>query len=106
MIFSVRFSDEEYMSLQNFMNENNINNKSKAFRKALEIANKEQDNNSFLKNVDDKLNRIIYNETIIKKLLEQFFANTGFSINSNPKNDKTLQDFYEKNYSRKNNFLG
>ena len=54
MIFSVRFSDEEYMSLQNFMNENNINNKSKAFRKALEIANKEQDNNSFLKNVDDK----------------------------------------------------
>ena len=26
MIFSVRFSDEEYMSLQNFMNENNINN--------------------------------------------------------------------------------
>lgn len=106
MIFSVRFSDEEYMSLQNFMNENNINNKSKAFRKALEIANKEQDNNSFLKNVDDKLNRIIYNEIIIKKLLEQFFANTGFSINLNPKNDKTLQDFYEKNYSRKNNFLG
>ena len=106
MIFSVRFSDEEYMSLQNFMNENNINNKSKAFRKALEIANKEQDNNSFLKNVDDKLNRIIYNEIIIEKLLEQFFATTGFSINSNPRNDKTLQDFYEKNYSRKNNFLG
>ena len=47
-----------------------------------------------------------WDETIIKKLLEQFFANTGFSINSNPKNDKTLQDFYEKNYSRKNNFLG
>ena len=56
-----------------------------------------------LKDMDSKLNRIIYRENIQKKLLEQFYANMVFKKNYDVKTDESLNKFYQENniYSNK-----
>ena len=56
-----------------------------------------------LKDMDSKLNRIIYRENIQKKLLEQFYANMVFKKNYDVKTDESLIKFYQDNdyYSNK-----
>ena len=56
-----------------------------------------------LKDIDSKLNRIIYRENIQKKLLEQFYANMVFKKNYDVKTDESLNRFYQENniYSNK-----
>ncbi len=50
-----------------------------------------------LKDIDSKLNRLLYRENIQKKLLEQFYANMQFPIDKDVKTEKGLARFYENN---------
>lgn len=88
------------------MKSNNIKNVSSAIRESLNRIYRITDNDEFIFEINTKLNRLVHNQFITKKLLEQFFVNEGFKDNLDLKSDSCLSDFYEKNNSYKNNFLG
>jgi len=85
------------------MKENKIKTKAEAIRKCLKTAVSIEAKYDMLKDMDSKLNRIIYRETIQKKLLEQFYVNMVFKKNYDVKTDENLNKFYQENniYSNK-----
>ncbi len=103
MKFSVALNEKESILLLNYMKENNIKSKAEAIRKCLRTAVSIEAKYDMLKDIDSKLNRIIYRENIQKKLLEQFYANMEFPVDKDIKTEPGLVRFYEKNnfYSNK-----
>ena len=103
MKFSVLLSSKESVLLLNYMKENKIKTKAEAIRKCLKTAVSIEAKYDMLKDMDSKLNRIIYRENIQKKLLEQFYANMVFKKNYDVKTDESLNKFYQDNnyYSNK-----
>ena len=76
MKFSVALNEKESILLLDYMKENNIKSKAEAIRKCLRTAVSIEAKYDMLKDIDSKLNRIIYRENIQKKLLEQFYASS------------------------------
>lgn len=103
MKFSVILNEKESILLLDYMKENNIKSKAEAIRKCLKTAVSAEAKYDMLKDIDSKLNRIIYRENIQKKLLEQFYANMEFPVDKYVKIESCLVRFYEKNnfYSNK-----
>ena len=103
MKFSVLLNEDESILLKNYMKENKIKSKAEAIRKCLKTAVNMESKYDMLKDMNSKLNRIIYRENIQKKLLEQFFANMVFRKNYDVKTDESLNKFYQENniYSNK-----
>ena len=103
MKFSVLLSAKESVLLLDYMKENKIKTKVEAIRKCLKTAISIEAKYDLLKDMDSKLNRIIYRENIQKKLLEQFYANMVFRKNYDVKTDESLNKFYQENniYSNK-----
>ena len=97
MEFGIRFNEKEYQMLMNIMEKYKIKTKGQAIKKCIEFMTNYDNNNDMLLEMNDKLNRIIYRDTLTKKLLEQFFSNMGFVENVDTENDKCLYDFYSKN---------
>lgn len=67
-----------------------------AIRKCLRNAVSIESKYDMLKDIDSKLNRILYGENIQKKLLEQFYANMEFPVDKDVKTEPGLVRFYEK----------
>lgn len=105
-VVTTKLSAKDSENLEKFMKENKCKNKSSAIRECINIASCKQELNTSIYDIITKLNKIIHNENILKKLLEQFFANNGFVENYDIKKDQCLKDFYENNNTYKNNFLG
>ena len=103
MKFSVLLNEKESVLLKNYMKENKIKSRAEAIRKCLKTVVNMESKYDMLKDMDSKLNRIIYRENIQKKLLEQFFANMVFRKNYDIKTDESLNKFYPDNdyYSNK-----
>ncbi len=103
MKFSVALNEKESILLSDYMKENKIKSKAEAIRKCLKTAVSIEAKYDLLKDMDSKLNRIIYRENIQKKLLEQFYANMVFKKNYDVKTDESLIKFYQDNdyYSNK-----
>ena len=103
MKISVLLNEDESILLKNYMKENKIKSKAEAIRKCLKTAVNMESKYDMSKDMDSKLNRIIYRENIQKKLLEQFFANMVFRKNYDIKTDESLNKFYPDNdyYSNK-----
>lgn len=103
MKFSVILNEKESVLLLDYMKENKIKSKAEAIRKCLRTAVSIESKYDMLKDIDSKLNRIIYRENIQKKLLEQFYANMEFPVDKDIKTEPGLVRFYEKNnfYSSK-----
>ena len=97
MKFSVALNEKESILLLDYMKENNIKSKAEAIRKCLKTAVSVEAKYDMLKDIDSKLNRIIYRENIQKKLLEQFYANMEFPVDKDVKTEKGLQRFYQNN---------
>lgn len=97
MKFSVALNEKESILLLDYMKENNIKSKAEAIRKCLKTAVSVEAKYDMLKDIDSKLNRIIYRENIQKKLLEQFYANMEFPVDKDVKIEKGLQRFYQNN---------
>ena len=70
MKISVLLNEDESILLKNYMKENKIKSKAEAIRKCLKIAVSIETKYDMLKDIDSKLNRIIYRENIQKKLLK------------------------------------
>lgn len=95
MKFSVLLNEKESILLLNYMKENKIKSKVEAIRKCLKTAVSMESKYDMLKDMDSKLNRIIYRENIQKKLLEQLYANMVFRKNYDVKADESLNKFYQ-----------
>ncbi len=105
MKFSVLLNEDESILLKNYMKENKIKSKAEAIRKCLKTAVNMESKYDMLKDMDSKLNKIIYRENIQKKLLEQFFANMVFRKNYDVKTDESLNKFYQDNNSYSNKIM-
>lgn len=105
-VVTIKFNTTDIEKLEKFMKENQCKNKSSAIRECINIASSKIELKSLVYDITIKLNTVIHNENIIRKLLEQLFTNTGFVENYDIKKDTCLKDFYEKNNTYKNNFLG
>lgn len=67
---SVRLNEDETRLLEKFMKDKKIKNKSQAIRECIKIAAAHQDINSFIFDINNKINRLVYNVTMTRKLLE------------------------------------
>lgn len=105
MKISVLLNEKESILLKGYMKENKIKSKAEAIRKCLKTAVNMESKYDMLKDMDSKLNRIIYRENIQKKLLEQFFANMVFRKNYDVKTDESLNKFYQDNNSYSNKIM-
>ncbi len=103
MKFSLLLREKERVLLLDYMKENKIKSKAETIRKCLKTTVNIESKYDTLKDIDSKLNRIIYRENIQKKLLEQFYANMVFRKNYDVKEDESLNKFYQDNdyYSNK-----
>lgn len=97
MKFSVALNEKESILLLDYMKENRIKSKAEAIRKCLRTAVSIESKYDMLKDIDSKLNRLLYRENIQKKLLEQFYANMEFPVDKDVKTEKGLQRFYQNN---------
>lgn len=69
MKFSVVLNEKESVLLLDYMKENNIKSKAEAIRKCLIPAVSIELKYDMLKDIDSKLNRIIYRENSQKKII-------------------------------------
>lgn len=97
MKFSVSLNEKESILLLDYMKENKVKSKAEAIRKCLKTAVSIESKYDMLKDIDSKLNRLLYRENIQKKLLEQFYANMEFPVDKDVKTEKGLQRFYQNN---------
>lgn len=75
------------------MRENNIDNKTEALRECIKKSVAKQDIDSLLFDLNNKMNRLIHNQYLTKKLLEQLFVNMKFAKNSDINLSESLEDF-------------
>lgn len=106
VMISCQIEDNINKKLNEIMKRNNYKSKSEAIRECIDVAYNNDNIKVYLGEENRKINRISHNVFLIKKLLEQFFANNGFRENINVKDDKCLNDFFEEYSSYNNDFLG
>ena len=104
-IESFRLNDRDLYLLNKFMQENNFKNKSVAVRECIKRSVTIHDANTILFDLNNKINRLIHNQYLTKKLLEQLFTNLKFSKNSDIKSNEVLEEFYENFDKCKDIFL-
>ena len=102
---TVRLSDEDKELLNKYMANKKIKSKSEAIRKCIRKTVKEQNINDLIFDLNNKMNRILHNQYLTKKLLEQLYVNMGFKKNLDTKNNVGLKDFNEKFNSYIEKFL-
>lgn len=103
---SFRLTEKDMNLLNKFMEENHITNKTEAIRECIRKSVSNQDLNNFIFDMNNKMNRLVRNQFLTKKLLEQFFVNMGFKKNIDVESSESLNDFNEQNDKYKNKFLG
>ncbi len=110
MIFEIiecyRFTKSDLVLLSKFMKENGIDNKTEALRECIKRGVARQDIDSLIFDLNNKMNRLIHNQYLTKKLLEQLFVNMKFAKNSDVELSESLEEFNNKFNKYGNKFLG
>ena len=104
-VCTVRLTNNEEYILDKYMSKNNIKTKSEAIRKCIRCFDEQTYEIDMLHELNYKLNRIMSEETLIRNILEQLFANYGFMVNEDIKKDECLKEFYERNNKYSNKIL-
>lgn len=106
VISSVRLDDKDEKLLNKYMEENHIKKRSDAIRECIRYCVDKNDLKDIINDINTKTNKLIRNQFLIKKLLEQDFVNGVYGKNKDVESDECLKDFYERYHSYKDNFLG
>lgn len=106
MICSINLKEDDNKILEEYMKQNKIKSKSFAISECIKKACSNESIDDFVFEINSKLNRLVHNQFLTKKLVEQLFANYHFRENLEIENDEKLNDFYRKVNSYKNKFLG
>lgn len=100
--FTVVMNEDMESRLQKFMDDNRIKKKSAGIKRCILEATNKDDILVFMTELDKKLNRILYRQSMNKKLIEQLYCNHGFPLNEKVSDDILLKQFYQDN----NNYVG
>ena len=103
---SFRLNEKDLKLLNKFMEENHLTNKTEAVRECIRKSVGQQDLNNFIFDINNKMNRLIHNQFLTRKLLEQFFVNMGFKKNIDLESSTSLEEFNNQYNSYGNKFLG
>ena len=106
MKVSTTLNNNIFKLLNQYMKRNEIENRSKALADLITKALLNEEYLFKTKEIDTKLNRILFHENMTKKILDQMYVNFGFPKNQDVKKNKLLGEFDEKNnYYEGRNFL-
>ena len=87
------------------MFKNNIDNRSEAIRQCIRKSVNQMDLNNFMFDINNKMNRLIHNQFLTRKLLEQFFVNMKFNSNTDVESSESLEEFNDRFNKYGNKFL-
>lgn len=93
--FTVRLDDELDSSLEKYIKKNRISSKNEAIKGMIKYFIDSKETMSFHKELNNKLERLLKLESMNNHLLEQLFANHGFTMNFDKKEDQLLKETYE-----------
>lgn len=96
-ICSIKFDEIDLKHLDTLMKKFKLKNRS--------LAMYQESSLDLISDLDSKLNRLLYRETLTKKLLEQFFVNMGFAKNISLDSDRCYQEFLIENDKYRDNFM-
>ena len=102
---SVRLTEKDTKLLNKYMEENNIDNRSEAIRQCIRKSVNQMDLNNFMFDINNKINRLIHNQFLTRKLLEQFFVNMKFNSNTDVESSVSLEEFNDRFNKYGNKFL-
>lgn len=100
---TITFEDSLEVDIKRYMQKKNVKLKSKAIREIVKNYFQYESSYEDFKEVSKKLDVIVQLSNIIKSLEEQIYIGMGIRENVNPKDNKTLQEFYDN--FRKINFI-
>lgn len=104
-ILTLKINEEDVKLLEKIMKGNGYKNKSVAIRECIRRCAGESDYSDVVFEVNSKLNRLIHNVYLVKKLLEQMFVNFQFDENLDLKKDECFNEFMKKNNKYTNAFF-
>ena len=104
-ICSIKFDEIDLKQLDTLMKKFKLKNRSEVIRKCIDLAMYQKSSLDLISDLDSKLNRLLYRETMIKKLLAQFFINMSFAKNISLEQDKCYQEFLIETDKYKDNFI-
>lgn len=104
-ICSIKFDEIDLKHLDTLMKKFKLKNRSEVIRKCIDLAMYQESSLDLISDLDSKLNRLLYRETLTKKLLAQFFVNMEFPKNFSLDNDKCYQEFLIENDKYRDNFM-
>ena len=93
--YTIYLDENMDKKLKKIMEINKINMKSKAIKMCIETAFERNYNDMTLSELNNKLNKLIYRQSVNKKLIEQIFCNMGFQDNESIEKDPILKKFYD-----------
>ena len=93
--YTIYLDENMDKKLKKIMAINKINMKSKAIKMCIENAFERNYNDMTLSELNNKLNKLIYRQSVNKKLIEQIFCNMGFQDNESIEKDPILKKFYD-----------
>lgn len=92
---TLRISDELDKLLDIYISKHKLSSKNEAIASVLEVVLKNNDTITHYKDLDKKMERILKLESLNHNLIEQLFANHGFPMNLNKKEDLMLEELYK-----------
>jgi len=95
--YCVYINDDLDNKLETYMKNNDYKTKSSAIRDCLHKVLFTSDYQDTLYEINQKLNRILYRQTLNKNIIEQLFVNLGFPENYDIEKDEMLKKVHEKN---------
>lgn len=104
-ICSIKFDEIDLKHLDTLMKKFKLKNRSEVIRKCIDLAMYQESSLDLINDMDSKLNRLLYRETLTKKLLAQFFVNMGFAKNISLDSDRCYQEFLIENDKYRDNFI-
>ncbi len=104
-ICSIKFDEIDLKHLDILMKKFKLKNRSEVIRKCIDLAMYQESSLDLINDLDLKLNRLLYRETLTKKLLAQLFVNMEFPKNFPLDNDKSYQEFLIENDKYRDNFI-
>ncbi len=104
-ICSIKFDEIDLKHLDTLMKRFKLKNKSEVIRKCIDLAIYQESSLDMMNDIDSKLNRLLYRETLTKNLLAQFFVNMVFKKNIPLENDRCYQEFLDANNKYRDKFM-
>jgi hypothetical protein len=102
---TIYINDKNLKNIEKYQSLNILKTRTEALNNILENYFESDFSINDVEAINNKIDRLLKLTNLLKSLTEQFFANNGFRLNKNIKDDKMLNEFYRDIQKSKYNFL-